>query len=53
MAFRRLTAYSSRTMEALSVVVRARAADTAYGQLSCEPDVVEDDYYRFRNHPGN
>lgn len=53
MALSRLAAYSNRTIEALSVFVRARGADAPYGQLSWEPGVVEDDYYRFRNHLGN
>jgi len=53
MTLSRLAAYSNRTFQALSVVLRARSADAPYGQLSWEPDVVENDYYRFRNHLGN
>ena len=53
MALSRIAAYSNRTFQALSVFVRARGADAPYGQLSWEPDVVENDYYRFRNLLGN
>jgi len=53
MALSRLAGYSNRTLQALSVFVRARGADAPYGQLSWEPDVVENDYYRFRNQLAN
>ncbi len=51
MAFGRLAAYRNRPWQALTVFIRARDADAADGQPSWEPDIVEDDYYRFRNYP--
>jgi len=51
MALGRLAAYRNRRLEALTVFIRARNTEAVDGQPSWEPDTVEDDYYRFRNHP--
>ena len=51
MTLGRLATYRNRPLAALTVFIRARDAATVDGQPSWEPDAVEDDYYRLRNHP--
>jgi hypothetical protein len=51
MAISRLAAYGSQLAHAWSTLTRARAASAGYGPGSAAPEVIENDYYRFLNHP--
>ena len=51
MALGRLATYRNSPLAALAVFIRVREAAAVDGQLSWEPDAVENDYYRLRNYP--
>ncbi len=47
----RIQVRGRRLARAVAVLARPRGADPGYGLMPGAPEMVENDYYRFLNHP--